>query len=357
MSVLALMVALAAAPDPSIRELSKEVSQIARGFSGEFGLYVEDVDSGATLSHHADAPMYLASGIKIVVMIALYQAMAAGELSLEETIDYRAVDLRDGTPILGFARPGTPITLGALLEVMIQSSDNTATDLLIRRVGLEAVNTALAKEGIEGFGPITTLIEVRRLVYEKLDPRGRELEPKDIFRLAMARPANARMSALASMLGQPEGRWSVDDYSSAYDSYYSEGWNSASMSKMGELLRKLVRQEVVSPEASIRMIQIMSGTRTGTHRFKAGLPDDVVLAHKTGTQQRRTCDFGVMFLPPNNRPVIVAASVSGGSRREAERVLARVARATYRAMTAKGDGPRAEAAVHRRRGGRGRGRR
>lgn len=327
----ALLLAFAGAGEfsdaPWPARLEVEVSTIARRFPGQVGLFVEDVRSGERYGLNGDAPMYLASGVKIPVMIALFRALETGLVRLDETMVLRARDLRDGSPLLSYLPIGAPVALGILLEAMVQSSDNTATDLIIRRIGLDAVNAALPLEGLEGFGPITSLLEVRRLVYRNLHPRAERLTSAEIFELAMLRPLDRRLRRLEALVRAPPGRFTPFEYHRAYSQYYEEGWNSAPMRAMGRVLVALAAGRVVSKEASARMLEVMKGTRTGRRRFLAGLPEDVVLAHKTGTQHRRTCDFGVMYLP-GGRPVAIAASVAGGTREEAERVLAALARAT-----------------------------
>ena len=313
-------------------DLQTFVVDMTRRFPGELGLYVEDVRSGERYSYNADTPMYLASGIKIVVMMALYQAILDGEASLDETLIYRPSDVRDGAPLINYLRSGTPIQLGVLLEAMIQTSDNAATDMVIRRLGIEAVNDILKQEKVEGFGPVTSLLEVRNLVYRRLDRRAEVLTYRDIFKLAHLRSVEKRVRLFETLIGIPPNTYHASDYDQAFDRYYREGWNSASMRSMGTLLSRIVRGEVISKEVSERMLTVMRGTRTGTRRFRAGLPDDVPMAHKTGTQHRRTCDFAIVFLPPDDRPIIVVASINGGRRGEAERLLARIAAASYSAL-------------------------
>ena len=190
------------------------------------------------------------------------------------------------------------------------------------------MNQVLEDEGIPGFGPITTLIDVRRLVYRHLDPRTAGFSPRDIFKLRVTRPLDARLDKLAEMLDERPGYFSFADLDRAYRAYYAMGYNSASVESMGYLLERIVRGRVVSKADSKRMVDVMLGTQTGRRRIRAGLDDDVPLAHKTGTQWRRTCDFGVFFMGPD-RPVVFAIAVKGGSRRAAERVMAKIAKKAY----------------------------
>ncbi len=309
--------------------LQTDVAKAQRGFSGEFALYVKDLNEGVVYSYNAKTPMYLASGIKIPVMVALMKRVEAGVLSLDDEIVYKAEDLRDGAPLLSYLRPGTPVQLRVLLDAMIQQSDNAATDLLINHLGVEFVNEVLTEQKIPRFGPITTLIDVRRLVYRNLDPRTAGFTPQDIFRLRTTRPLEKRLAKMAELLDEPIGTVTVGDYHRAYAKYYRAGYNTGTVEGMGELLENIVLGKVINVERSKQMLGVLLGTETGGRRIRAGLPADAALAHKTGTQYRRTCDFGVFFMP-GERPVVFAIAVKGGkSRSSRETIMARLARRAY----------------------------
>ncbi|MEL6183390.1 MAG: serine hydrolase [Myxococcota bacterium] len=313
------------------QKLQAAVVKLTRSFSGELSLYVEDVETRARYGYNSETPMYLASGIKVPVMIALFAALERGDLTLDETMVLGREDVRDGSPLLSYLRPGTPMTLGILLEAMVRSSDNAATDLLIRRLGVDRVNRELTEQGFNEFGPITSLLDVRRLVYYRIAPAALEFGPLEIFDLRLVRPLKARLRRLESMAGLEDGELTLTDLDHAYRAYYLEGWNSGSMRAMGELLAEIARRRVVSPEASEMMLRIMEGTRTGTDRLRAGLPGGVAWAHKTGTQYQRTCDFGIAFYAGRSRPVVITASIAG-PRAEAERLLARIGAAVTRIL-------------------------
>lgn len=308
--------------------LQTDVIRTARNFPGEFALYIKDLSTGARYEYNAATPIYLASTIKIPVMIELFRQIETKQISLDEELVYSASDVRDGAPLLSFLRIGTPVSIQILLEAMIQQSDNAATDMLIRHIGLDSVNRGLVKEGLFGFGPITTLLDVRRLMYQHIDPATADFSPQQIFQLGVLRPLDLRIQTLGELLGRPPGMLSKYDWGRAFESYYELGYNSAPLEAMGHLLEALERGKVVNAARSRQMIEVMLGTQTGTRRIRAGLPPGTLLAHKTGTQYRRICDVGIFYMA-NNRPIVFAACVKGGRKRQAEGVIARIARRTY----------------------------
>jgi beta-lactamase class A len=309
--------------------LQSDVLKIARAFPGEFSLYVKDLSDGSKYTFNSATPMYLASGIKVAVMVALFKKIERGETSLDHQLIYKEEDVRDGAPLLSYLRVGTPVPIKILLEAMIQQSDNAATDLIIGHVGLDKVNLTLVEEGLFGFGPITTLFDVRRKMYGELDPRTEKFTPIEVATIGGLQPVEARVAKVVELLGEPPNKYTLPDFDRAAERYYASGLNTAPIEAMALLVENIVRGKVVSEAASKKMVEVMLGTETGQARIRGGLPISIPLAHKTGTQYRRIGDFGVFFLA-GNRSIVFAAAVKGGkSSKQAEEVIGRLANRAY----------------------------
>jgi beta-lactamase class A len=309
-------------------DLQTEVTHLYKSFSGEIAVYVKDLSTGNKYTHNSATPMYIASGVKVAIMVELFRQVKAKQLRLDEELIYGPMDVRDGAPVVSYLRIGTPIQIRILLEAMIQQSDNAATDMILRRIGVPNVSKGLVEEGIFGFGPITTLLDVRKLVYKEIDPRMLELQPQEIMQIGVAENMEARLIKIADLLHEPPGMYTAVDFDRAFKTYYKMGMNTAPLDAVGALLEKLAKKKLVSEEASKQMLDVMLGTQTGLRRAKAGLPAGTPFAHKTGTQYRRICDFGVFYMSPE-RPIVFATCVKGGqTRRRAEEVIAHIAQRT-----------------------------
>lgn len=318
-------------------DLQTDITGIYRWFNGEIGLYVKDLSTGVRYTHNSATPMYIASGVKLAVMVEVFRQLGAKQLSLDEELIYGADDVRDGAPVMGHLRIGTPVSIKLLVDAMITQSDNAATDMIMQRIGVPSVSKGLVKEGIFGFGHITTLLDVRKLVYKEVDPRVSTLQPAEFMAIGLAENMDARLSKLSELLKEPLGHFTAGDIERAFKTYYRTGYNSAPLDAMGVLLERLARGKLVSAEASKQMIDIMLKTQTGTRRVRAGLPPSVPLAHKTGTQYRRICDFGIFWMTPE-RPVVLAACVKGGqTRKRAEEVIAFMTQRTFALLSPNGD--------------------
>jgi beta-lactamase class A len=108
--------------------------------------YARDIDSDAAVAVEPDEPVCLASVFKIPVALAYARAAAAGHLERTErhSVDQRYRDGGIGTS--GCADP-VELSLRDLVLMMLTMSDNAATDVVLARVGLDAVNGLLAELG------------------------------------------------------------------------------------------------------------------------------------------------------------------------------------------------------------------
>ena len=324
--VLVLTASAAAAQPPWPVSLQAEVTREARKFKGEICIYVKEISTGERYTHNAATPVYLASGIKIMVLIALFEEIHAGRLQWAEEIEFTKEDIRDGAYKLLPKHVGKKYSVEELVGMMMEKSDNAATDLLIKRVGIKKVNAAVQKYGGEDFCWITSMLDVRRNIYEQIDQRAALLTNLQILELAKKRPLRRRARHLGKLIGEKKKKYTSRDLWKAFEAYYHSGLNSAPIDAIGKLLEKLARGEVVSEEASAQIIEIMKRCRTGKRRIIAGLPKNVVLAHKTGTQLKRICDLGIMYMP-DEQPVIFAVCLMDfRSRRKAEALVARLAK-------------------------------
>jgi beta-lactamase class A len=103
---------------------------------------------GELFSHHGDRRFRAASTIKVPIMIEAYREIERGGLTLGDQYSLRDEDRIPGSGVLGHLHAGLELTLADLLFLMIAVSDNTATNLILDRVGLEAVNTTMQSLGM-----------------------------------------------------------------------------------------------------------------------------------------------------------------------------------------------------------------
>lgn len=121
----------------------------AAEIDGVVGLAARDLRTGEVLGLNADLVFPQGSAIKIPVLVEVARQAGEGRIDLDAPVVVRAGDLVGGSGVLQFFGDGTAtLAMRDLATLMIVLSDNSATNLLIDRVGMEAVNRLLAGAGL-----------------------------------------------------------------------------------------------------------------------------------------------------------------------------------------------------------------
>lgn len=331
---LAALGAVATPPSESDTALDRAIRHRLESFQGRLGLAVVDVSKGRRYGLEAEEPMYLASGVKLAFMVSVFRAIRDGLVEADEALFYGPDDIRDGAPRINKKRVGSKLPLRDVLEYMMRSSDNAASDLVVDRVGLDYVQESLLAEKLYGFTPIVRLIDVRRGFYRGLDVRADDLAPLEVRTARWTTIWDPQVRKLEELMGRPRRAFSKEALLAGYDRFYETGVNRAPMRVIAQLFEKMLEGTLVSARASEQMLELMSGARTSKNRLIKGLPRGTLVAHKTGSQYFHFCDLGVAFLPggatPRSNPLIVTMCTDGAPVNEAEPVMAFAAREAYR---------------------------
>jgi beta-lactamase class A len=131
-----------------LSDIQETIQQVAGELDGEVSLSAKDLKTGRTIAYHADRKCPTASVIKLPILAHVVLLAREGSLSLEETVTLRDADKTPGAGILTQLSSGLKITLRDACMLMIALSDNTATNLLLDRVGIEGVNTRMREMGL-----------------------------------------------------------------------------------------------------------------------------------------------------------------------------------------------------------------
>jgi beta-lactamase class A len=146
--LLALVLTPAAAQDRKLdllwQRLGRDIETVARGFDGVIGVAVKDLADGRTFYLDADQVMPTASMIKIAVLAELFR-----QHKTDERYVFDQKDALAGDDILARLTPGvTSLTWRDVAVIMVAVSDNSATNVLIDRLGLAAINRTLDSLGL-----------------------------------------------------------------------------------------------------------------------------------------------------------------------------------------------------------------
>ena len=247
--------------------LASRIEALGRGFPGQVGIAVRDVHDGWIASWNGDKLMPQQSVSKLWVAVALMDAVDGGRLRLTDPVTVTAADMTVfHQPIRGSLRDGVlRTTLGELLYRAMTQSDNTANDILLRKVGgPEAVRAVLARAGVQGvrFGPGERLLQSGTA---GLSWRPEYSIGNAFYEARSALPASVR--------------------SAAFERYLADPVDGASAKGITHGLAKLKRGQLISPQSAQDLIAVMHASKTGPNRMKSGSAPGWLIAHKTGTGQ------------------------------------------------------------------------
>ncbi|MDP2212252.1 class A beta-lactamase [Phenylobacterium sp.] len=300
-------------------EAGAEIS--ARVAPARLGAAVMNLESGELWALNGSDRFPMQSVFKAPLGAAVLAEADAGRLSLDETLTLSDNDLSPPYSPVADAYPGRrDYTIEDLLVLAVGQSDNTAADVLMRRIG--------------GPGAVTAWLRAKDIRDMRIDRYERQLQP-EIVGLESFRPAwkgeaayRAAMAAIAPNVRQ-----------AATARYLSDPRDTTSPRDALMFLAALARGELLSAASTARLLGIMTETTSGANRLAAGLPKGARLAHKTGTARTdlglnpATNDIGVITLE-DGRQYVVAVFLAGSSLPEAEReaVFADLSRAITEAL-------------------------
>ncbi|MGI8840486.1 MAG: class A beta-lactamase [Caulobacteraceae bacterium] len=283
----------------------------ARARPGDFNLGVLEARGEQLWCWNAPARMPMQSIFKAPLAAAALAEADAGRLKLSERIAIGPLDLSPPPSAINRAWPAPPrpevMSLPAvdLIALAVQESDNTAADVLMKRIG--------------GPGAVTAWLRSKDIVDMRIDRYERELQQEiagmDSFRPAWKDEAawTAARDAVPAATRQ-----------SAMDAYLADPRDTTTVPAALSFLYRLSLGDLISPASTRLLLRLMATTGAGAHRLAAGLPPGATLAHKTGTARTdlgftpATNDIGLVTLADGRR-FAIAGFLSGSTATEAQR--------------------------------------
>ena len=283
--------------------------KIAADFRGRIGFYIEDLTTGITHEHNADQRFPTASVCKVPVMIELFRQVEIGTLSLDERRRLQSNISTHGSGTLQLMEDAPELTLRDYCRLMIGISDNMATDFLLDVVGLESVNATL---DAMGFPNTRTSVTLGRYHY-------RMFGMEDV-------PCNRENDVLQQKRAETHGT----DFNSISFQDSLEN-NVATPRDMGIILKQLHAGQVVSPQASAAMIEMLK-LCNDRRMIARDLNRDIPIGHKIGSSGRIKGDVGLIFLPTG--PLVVSAfALASGDGVRGDEAIAEIARLAVEAFS------------------------
>ena len=223
------------------------------------------------LLHKAQNKFPAASLIKLPILAAAFYAVREKKISLEELVTIKKKDVTGGSGKLKALSLPKKFTFVQLLELMISSSDNTATNKVIEILDFEYINSTFKRLGL-------TDTALRR-----------------------------------KMMDFSQRKKGVENYTSAADISY--------------LLEKIYKEKLVNQRLS-KLALIFLKKQKVNDRLPRYLPAEVVVAHKTGLERGVVHDAGIIFT--SNGDYLICVLVKGGkSYARAKKFIAQLSLLAY----------------------------
>lgn len=298
---------------PSIERLRAAVAEVVEGSSADMGVAIKHLETGQALAVHGDRRFPMASTVKVPILVELFNQVDSGKTRLDEMISLAPYDLHLGSGQLkDYIVPGVSLSMENLARLMMRISDNSATDIVLGRVGIARVNQRLSALGIDGISVnrSTQDLIMAQMGFQDWDTKGmtyEELMAKlNEYEVA---PGELEMAA---------ARFDLD------------AQDTATPVAMNLLLEKILMGDAASPASSAKMLDIMLECETGLDRIRGLLPSTVPVAHKTGTIGGTVNDVGIVFLPQGRGHILLSVLSSGAEDGEkAAHAISEIARYVY----------------------------
>ncbi len=234
--------------------LKSEILSTLKTIAGDTAVAIQALDASAPIYYNERLPLVAASVIKLGVMLEAFRAFEAGEISKDEVFTVRDEDKMPSCGALTYMHKNVEATALDLVTLMIIVSDNTATNLLIDRLGIEKINQTLSSYGLD------EIVLRRKLFDAKSAARGIQ--------------------------------------------------NTVTAAGVMKFYLLLMEEKLVSAEASREMLSILKNQRLkGKMPFFLS-PLGIKTAHKTGEDDGTTHDTGVIFTDPPCVAVFLSNNVN-----------------------------------------------
>jgi beta-lactamase class A len=236
------------------------------------GVFLVDLENGGYVDVNAASSFASASTIKIPILVAFFQDVDAGKIRLDETLTMEKEMVVGGSGDMQYKAVGTQFTAIEVATKMMTVSDNTATNMLIARLG----GIELLNQRFRSWGLTTTAIR----------------------------------NPLPDLAGT----------------------NTTSPKELGNLMAMVSKGNLVSMPSRDRILDIMRRT-VRNHLLPTGLGQGATIAHKTGDIGTTLADAGLVDMPTGKRYIVAVMVQRPNNDSRAEKLIGSISRAAYQHLS------------------------
>lgn len=218
--------------------LRKEILSKLKNMEGDVGFYFKNLVNGEVISYNDEKKFLAASIVKLPLLVAIFLMKEKGETSFDEKITIREDEKMPASGAIRYMTGEVTLDVITLCKLMIVISDTTAANVLFKHYGAEKISRAFHELGLKD-------TQFNRAYFDS------EKEKRGI-------------------------------------NNYFVPW------EIGNLLEKIYNRTLVSKEAS-KMIEDILLKQQINSKICGYLPMGFPVAHKTGEEENKTHDVGIVF--------------------------------------------------------------
>ncbi len=281
--------------------IEERLRSVFASYDTEGFLHAIDLGGGEEIALNADEPVVAASVFKIPVLLELMRQASAGSISLSERVTVTSEDRAFGPTGLSVFQDDAEMSLRDLVVMMMTISDNTATDLVMDRVGLDRINATLRELGLESTVLVGDCMDLLGTLPEDL---GLTIEET--------------VAQLPTLPSERLLQWR---------GLHPERTTRTTSRDATTLLRLIAHHQAAPADACIEIRRVMS-LQFAPHRLRSGFPSPLLVWGKTGTLPGVYNEVGVVEYPDGSAyavAVFTRSSESNEMNPKADRAIGKAA--------------------------------
>ena len=245
------------------------VEGLVVAYGTNVAVVVKPLDGSEGFSINGNEQFVSASMIKLLVLVQYLEEVDSGQLDSRQTYTRNTADVVGGTGQIQNDAAGTTYTLDTLARYRIKYSDNTATNILIDKMGMNTIQLLAGRLGL------------------------------------------TKTALQRKMMQSSSGK---ENYTSAQD--------------IATLLYGIVKGGYASSSLTARAKEFLL-EQTDNNGLAQGLPSGVSFAHKTGTLASARHDGGVVF---SDNPYIIVVLTKSLGENTANTLMTQISKTVYHAL-------------------------
>jgi beta-lactamase class A len=287
--------------------LYNEIVKETKGFEKILGVAVRHLGTEEEVNFNGDELFPTASVFKVPVIVELYRQIEAGKLSLDDRLVLKDSLKVPGSGILKELTEGLDVSIRDLSRLMMILSDNTATDMLVEKVGKDNVNATMRRLGLQN---TVVVADCRDLLFDLVGENSLPDEEKTLD-----------LYLKLSKNGANKGTWGLG----------TERNDVTTPSEMNKLLTRIVEGNAAGRASCDAILETMGKCQTGEYRVPKYLPaEKVKMQRKTGSLPGIRNDVGVITILATGEKYCISCFTKGAEDvYAAEEVIARISRNVY----------------------------